>query len=272
LLLALIAFLAVSALPERQFLSWGWRIPFLLSLVLVVVGLVVRRAVAETPAFAQLRQARAAARQPLLEVLRHHHRSVLLAAGSRCAEIGFLNILTVFVLTYATQSLGLPRTAVLGAIMVVTLLFLILVPGFGALSDRLGRRPVYLSGALAGTAVALPAMLLIDSANLGLLVLGMVAASLGPAAMLGSQATFFAELFQTRVRYTGSSMGFQLGSVLAGGLSPLIAASLAVTYGGLLAVGVFMIGFGVVALGCVWAMAGQQPSADGVRAAHAEAS
>jgi MFS family permease len=193
------------------------------------------------------------------------------AVGSRGAEIGFLNILTVYILNYATQSLGLPRTAVLGAIMVVTLLFLLLVPGFGALSDRLGRRSVYLTGALVGTVLALPGMLLIDTGHLGLLMLGMFIASLGPAAMLGSQATFFAELFHTRVRYTGSSMGFQLGSVLAGGLSPLIAASLAATYGGLLAVGVCMVGFGVLSLGCVWAMAGEQTVAEEVRAARADA-
>jgi len=254
-LLASIVFLAVSAMPESQFLSWGWRVPFLLSLVLVVLGLVVRRAVAESPAFAQLRQARGQASQPLLEVLRHHPRPVLLAAGSRCAEIGFLNILTTFVVGYATQSLGMPRPVVLVVTILVTVVVLVLIPAFGALSDRRGRRSVYMAGAVLGTAVAPPAMWLIDAGHVGTLALGMLIAIIGPSVMFGPQAAFFAELFGTRVRYSGSSLGFQLGSVLAGGFSPLITASLATAFGSLLSVGLFMVGLGLITIGCVRALA-----------------
>lgn len=251
LLLATIAFLAISALPEQQFLAWGWRIPFLLSLVLVVVGLFVRRTVAESPEFQQLKQP---SRRPVLEVLRHHPVPVLLAAGSRCAEIGFLNILSTFVLSYAVQTLGMPRPTVLSAILLVTVVFLVLIPLFGALSDKVGRRPVYLAGTIVGTVLAIPAMQLIDVAQIPFLILGLTLGILGPAAMFGPQATYFAELFKTRVRYTGSSLGFQLGSVLAGALSPLIAATLATTYNSLLPVGLFMLGLGVITLACVLAL------------------
>jgi MHS family shikimate/dehydroshikimate transporter-like MFS transporter len=224
--------------------------------VLVVLGLVVRRAVAESPAFTQLRQARAQAAQPLLEVLRHHPRPVLLAAGSRCAEIGFLNIATTFIVGYATQALGMPRPAVLASAILVTVFVLIGIPAFGALSDRHGRRSVYMAGAVAGTLLALPAMWLTELGHVGALTLGMLVVVIGPTVMFGPQATFFAELFRTRVRYSGSSLGFQLGSVLAGGFSPLIAASLAAAYGSLLPVGLFMIGLGLVTIGCTRALAG----------------
>src|SRR5262249_43242558 len=130
---------------------------------------------------------------------------------------------------------------------------LVLVPLFGALSDTLGRRPVYLFGALATMLLVVPACWLIDSRRVELLALGLVVGLLGPAAMTGPQASFFAELFGTRLRYTGASLGFQLGAALVGGLSPVVAASLTVAGGNLVPVGCFMVGLGVVTLGCVWA-------------------
>jgi MFS family permease len=157
LLLANVLFLAVSSLPEPQLFSWGWRVPFLLSLVLVIVGLLVRRTVAESPAFARLKAARAQAKRPLLEVLRRHPRPVLLAMGARCAEIGLVTIFSTFILSYATQTLGMPRPSVLMALLIGTAVVLVVIPASGALSDRLGRRKVYLGGALAATLLVLPA-------------------------------------------------------------------------------------------------------------------
>jgi MHS family shikimate/dehydroshikimate transporter-like MFS transporter len=251
LLLATFVFLGASALPEDQFLSWGWRVPFLLSLSLVVLGLIVRHAVAESPAFERLQQTGRGARRPLLEVVRHHPRPVLLAMGARAAEIGFVNILSTFVLAYAIQTGGLPRPTVLSALLIATVVLMILVPLFGAISDRIGRRRMYLFGAAAATLLALPTCWLLDTRQFGLLALGFVVGTLGPAAMFGPQASFFAELFGTRLRYTGASLGFQLGAVFAGGLSPLIAASIAAATGSLLPVGVYMAGLGVVSVACV---------------------
>jgi MFS transporter, MHS family, shikimate and dehydroshikimate transport protein len=252
LLLANVIFLIMSTLPENQFLSWGWRIPFLLSIVLVLVGLIVRRTVGESPEFARLRESRAQARVPLLEVARKFPRPVLLAAGMRCAEIGVLNILGIYLLSYATLQLGLPRPAVLAAIMLDTLVFVFLLPVFGALSDRLGKRTVYMLGVITLLVLLMPTAWLIDSGQIGLLALGAFLGMLGPAMMFGPQASFFAELFGTRVRYTGASLGFQLGSVLAGGLSPLIAASLATASGSFTPVAVFMVCLGLITLACTW--------------------
>jgi MHS family shikimate/dehydroshikimate transporter-like MFS transporter len=253
LLLANVIFLATSTLPEEQFFTWGWRVPFILSVVLVVVGLFVRRSVEESPAFARLKQARAEAKQPLLEVVRRHPRPVLLAAGARSAEIGFLSIFSTFILSYATQSTGLPRPSVVAALILATLVTLFVIPAFGALSDRLGRRRVYLVGAVTATLLAGPACWLIDSRQVGPLTLGIVVGLLGPAMMFGPQAAYFAELFGARVRYTGASLGFQLGAVVAGGLSPVVAATLAAASGSLMPVAFFMIGLGGISLGCVWA-------------------
>jgi metabolite-proton symporter len=258
LVLANLVFLPIAALPEAQLLEWGWRIPFLLSLVLVAVGLVVRRKVDETPAFTQLKRSQSEAPQPLLEVMRRYPRQVLLAAGARIAEAGTILIVTTFVLGYATQVAGLPRQAVIGAVLLATIALILIVPIAAALSDRLGRLRVYVSGTVLATVCALPAMWLIDARQVGLLMIGMLLAMIGPAIMFGPQASFFAELFGARVRYTGASCGFQLGAVL-GGVAPIVAAALAAGSSNLLSVGLLLVGMGIIstfsalAIGQPWA-------------------
>jgi MHS family shikimate/dehydroshikimate transporter-like MFS transporter len=259
LLLANLVFLAVSSLPEQQLFRWGWHVPFLLSFVLVILGLIVRARIAESPAFTELKQARAEAKQPLREVLRRHPRLVLLTAGARCVEIGFLNILSTFVLSYATQTLGMPRPAVIGALLVVTVFALVVIPLAGAASDYVGRRTVYVFGALAATVLIVPACLLIDTRQVPLLTVGLAIGVFGAAVTFGPQATFFAELFAARVRYTGASLGFQLGSVVAGGLAPVIAASLAAVSGNLMLVTWFMVGLGAITLACVRGLSETRP-------------
>jgi MHS family shikimate/dehydroshikimate transporter-like MFS transporter len=228
LLLSTIMFGQISKLPEQALLSWGWRLAFLVSIVLVGVGLFIRLAVVEPPVFARLKETGAGARLPILDAIRQHPKNVALAMGARIAENGAFYLYTVFVLTYATQTtIGFTSSMVLKAIAIAAMIDLFAIPLFGALSDLVGRRPVYLFGALFTGLFAFPFFWLIETSSTGLMVLAIVLALVvGHAAMYGPQASFFSELFGTRVRYSGASLGYQLASVIAGGLSPLIATGL----------------------------------------------
>jgi metabolite-proton symporter len=227
LLLSTLVYTPFSRLPEDQFLSWGWRVPFLMSVVLVAVGLVIRARIVETPAFSRMKEQRQEARQPVFEVLRHYPKEVLVAMGARLAENGAFYLYKVFILIYGTQHVQMDRNVVLTGIMIAAALELISIPLFGALSDIAGRRPVYLFGAVLTGILAYPLFWMMDTASPALVWLALVLAlSVGHAAMYAPQGAFFSELFGARVRYSGASLGAQLSSVLAGGLSPIIATSL----------------------------------------------
>jgi MFS transporter, MHS family, shikimate and dehydroshikimate transport protein len=227
LLLSTAVFAQFARLPEDQFLSWGWRVPFLLSIVLVVVGLIIRMRILETPVFVEIKRERIESRRPALEVLTTHPREVLLAIGARLAENGAFYIYTVFVLVYGTQKVGLDRQVVLNGILIAAACALVAIPVCGALSDRVGRRPVYLFGACATALWAYPLFWLLDTGSTPLVWFALVVALVvAHAPMYGPQAAFLSELFRTRVRYSGASLGSQLASVVAGGLSPFIATAL----------------------------------------------
>jgi metabolite-proton symporter len=227
LLLSTAVFSVFSSLPEEQFLSWGWRVPFLLSILLVVVGLLIRVRILETPAFSRIKEAAVEARQPIFEVLKKYPRQVLLAMGARFAENGGFYIYSVFVLAYATQRVKLDQQVVLNGILLGATLELFAIPFFGALSDRVGRRPVYLFGAIVTALFAYPLFRMIDTGSTPLIWLALVIAFVcSHAAMYAPQAAFLSELFGTRVRYSGASLGAQLASVFAGAPAPLIATGL----------------------------------------------
>ncbi len=249
LLLSTLVFTPFSRLPQEAFLSWGWRIPFLISLLLVVVGLIIRVRIIETPAFSKMKEQRQEAKQPIFEVLRHYPREVLVAMGARLAENGAFYIYTVFVLIYGTQHVGMDRNIVLTGIMVAAALELGAIPLFGWLSDLVGRRPVYLFGAIMTAVLAYPLFWMMDSASPWLVTLALVLAlSVGHAAMYAPQGAFFSELFGARVRYSGASLGAQLSSVLAGGLSPIIATTF-LEYGyGRGALSLYLIGMAVITI------------------------
>ena len=250
MLLSTLVFRAVSTLPEDQFMAWGWRVPFLLSLVLVGVGLFIRMRLAESPAFARVKESGSESRLPIIELLRTHRKNVLLAMGARFAENGFYYIYTVFVLSYATEHLKVERSSILTGVLIATTCALVAIPAYGALSDRLGRRPVYMAGAAFSALFAFPFFWLLDTRVDSLIWLAIIlGVAVGHAAMYGPQASFFSELFGTRVRYSGASVGYQLASVFAGGLSPLIATALLALAGGRTwTVSVYMIGLAAVTL------------------------
>ncbi|HEX8260307.1 MAG TPA: MFS transporter [Rubrobacteraceae bacterium] len=232
LLLGTLAVYLFALLPEEQFLAWGWRVPFLLSIVLVGVGLYIRLAIAESPAFRQVQESNTTAPMPIIDVLRTYPKAVLIAMGLRVAENGSFYVFSVFVLAYVTEQLGLPNSLVLAGVMIASAIELFAIPFYGALSDRVGRKPVYLGGAVFSLLFALPFFWLVNTEVTVLIWLAIVLALIGGhAAMYGPQASFFSELFGTRVRYSGASLGYQLASVFAGGLSPFIATALLAAFG-----------------------------------------
>ncbi|MBT2416546.1 MHS family MFS transporter [Streptomyces sp. ISL-22] len=221
----------VSALPDDEFRAWGWRVPFLLSIVLLGVGLFVRLKVAESPLFAQARHEPEPGRPPVVEVLRRP-KPVLLAA---CVGIGAFtaqSLLTGFMISYAVQH-GYTRPQVLTAVTVASCVALVVLPAASALSDRVGRRPVVLAGAVASAALAFPVLALVDSGSPGLLILALALGhGVAQSTMYGPLGALLSEMFGTRVRYTGASLGYQAATLLGAGFSPLIASSLLASSGG----------------------------------------
>lgn len=223
---------AFSTLPEDQFLSWGWRMPFLLSIVLLGVGLFVRLKVSESPLFTALKKSDALTRQPLIEVLRRHPRNLVLASAVGFGAFVAQSLLTTFVIAYAAQT-GYERSEVLTALTISSALAVVGLPAFAALSDRIGRRPVVFGGAVAMAVAAFPIFALINTGSPRLLTVAVVLGqSILHASMYGPMAALFVEMFGTRTRYTGASLGYQLAAVLGAGFAPLIAGSLLARAGG----------------------------------------
>jgi metabolite-proton symporter len=253
LLLANAAFAAVSSLPEGQLEGWGWRLPFLAGAALLALGLFVRLHVLETPLFAQAQAQRATSPRPLIDLVRKYPGNLLLAMGARFAENACFYVFTVFIYTYASPPRGFARETILKGVLLASALQLVAIPAFAALSDRLGRRPVYLAGALFLGLFAFPFFWLVDSGVPALVWLALTLGLTGTAAMYGPQAAFFSELFGTSVRYSGASLGAQLAAPFAGGLAPLIATALLAWSGGRpWPVALYMIGMVLITFASVF--------------------
>jgi MFS family permease len=249
LLISTGVFALVQAITsEAAFMSWGWRVPFLASALLVVVGLFIRLRIMESPAFERVKETKTEARKPIVDVVRKYPREVLVAMGMRVAENGCFYILTVFVLAYGEEELGLAKGTMLTGVIIAAALGLVTVPLWGALSDRVGRKPLYLAGAVITTLWAFPLFGLMNTETPVLIWLSIVVGiNLGHDLMYGPQAAYFSELFGTRVRYSGASLGYQLASVFAGGFAPLIATALLAANGGdPTLVALYMVGLGLI--------------------------
>ena len=240
----LLALLAVFQ-PEEAFQSWGWRIPFLLSAVLVLIGLYIRLAVEESPIFRAAQQRAAATAGageslPIVQVLRQYPREVLTAMGARFAENVSYYIFTIVVVTYLKSQFDLPSSFVLNAVLIGAAVHFVTIPLWGALSDRIGRRPVYLLGAVGVGVWAFVFFALIDTQDFALTAVAVTGGLVFHGAMYGPQAAFLSELFGTKVRYSGVSIGYQLASIVAGGLAPLIAVALLTRFGTGYAIAVYV--------------------------------
>ena len=233
LLLATGVFALVTLLPKEDFLNWGWRIPFLLSIVLIVFGFYIRARVSETPVFSEIAANAKAARSPVKEAFLRHPREFLVVFGARLAENGLGFLYPVFTLNYMTKQLGLSRTMVLSGIMCAYAISLLTIPFFASLSDRIGRRPVYGGAALFSSVMAFPFFWMVDTGSPVLVWIALILViAIGVAGMFGSQAAYFAELFGARYRYSGFASARELGSLLAGGPAPFVSGLLLIWAGG----------------------------------------
>jgi MFS family permease len=232
-LLSTIVFSLFTAnMTDAQFMEWGWRLPFLLSALLIVVGMFIRLSIVESPAFLEVAKAGKKQAMPILVAVRDYRRNVLLAMGMRVAENGLFYVYTVFVLSYGPGELGLPRQTMLWGVSLAALAGLVAIPFYGALSDRIGRRPVYLFGAIFSLLYAFPFFWLLETRSTGLIWAAIVVGvAVGHNAMYGPQAAYFSELFGAGVRYSGASLGYQLASVLSGAPAPFVATALLAAYG-----------------------------------------
>ena len=212
---------------DATFSAWAWRVPFLLSAVLVAVGLVIRMKLAESPMFEKVQETETVSRKPIVDVIKEQPRDVFTAMGMRMAENGIFYVYTVFFLAYGEETLKLSEDTMLIGVVIVAVIGMFTIPFYGRLSDRVGRKPLYMAGAIVSLLMCFPAFLLANTGSAILIWLAMViGVNIGHDLMYGPQAAYFAELFGTRHRYSGASLGYQLASVFAGGFAPLIAAAL----------------------------------------------
>ena len=256
LILANLVFLAVSgALGRDAFLAWGWRVPFLASALLVVIGLVIRFKVAESPDFDRLKRAGERERRPLVAVLKRHPAEVLLGAGALVGNSAVGYIFMAYLLSYGTTVLGLSRNLLLTSVLIGALAWLVAIPWASALSDRHGRARVLLAGSVGLTAVALSLFALVNTRSPALIVTALIAAGVFLGITYGPLAALMSELFPANVRYSGASLAYQIGAVVASGPFTVVAAALLAAMGGAFwGVALYVAVLALVSVACLLAL------------------
>jgi MHS family shikimate/dehydroshikimate transporter-like MFS transporter len=249
LVLATLVFALVTKLPDADFAAYGWRIPFLLSVVLLAVGTFVRSRVPETPVFEGLKMRDGLSKNPVGEAIGKNTKTFLIAVGLKLSEVSWVYMLTVFVVGYATSRLGMPKPMMLDAVMYAALLELVSLPVFGWLSDKIGRRPLYILGALFTIVFAFPLFWMLESKSTALIFAAiMIAMNFGHGMMFGPESCYFPELFGSRVRYSGASFGFQVSAAIGGGFAPIIATAMVGYLGGTTGVSIMMMVLALITL------------------------
>lgn len=248
LLLATAVMFGTKALTGDQFLVWGWRIPFLLSIALVAVGLYIRTALEETPAFARVKQQNTAVKIPMVDAFKNYPRQIILAAGSMISTGAYFYILNTYSLTYADQFDLLSGNLMLGAVMVSALVAVIFIPIFGQLSEKFGRRRILMVGITGMGVWVFVAFAAIDTGNFWITTGALAVGAFMLSISYGPQATFIAEPFDARVRYSAASIAFQIGVLLGGAIAPMVAAKLVRATGGSFAVAVYIAALSVISL------------------------
>lgn len=246
---ATLIFLAVSSLPEEQFLSWGWRIPFLLSAILIGVGMFVRLKLVETPKFREVQDHGEVVKMPVLEVLTKDFKNFIIAVGLKISEVAWVYVLIGFLVYYATSHLHLSKTVILDAVLYAALLELVTLPLFGLLSDYVGRKPLYITGTILSMFAAFPLFTLVETRDPTTIAVAIaIIMSITHGLMFAPQAAFIPELFGTKVRYSGASLGVQVSAAISGGFAPMIATTLLAWSGSTHAISLYLIALGAITL------------------------
>ncbi len=248
LFLANLAVLAFSQMSGENFLSWGWRIPFALSLILVGVGLYIRLGILETPVFSKLLAERKVERAPMLAVIQQYPKEILLSALARMSEQAPFYIFTAFIFSYGIETLHVSRNFLLTAVLAASVLSFVSIPLFGHLSDRIGRKNMYMIGAAVTGVFGFIYFGMLDTGSMPIIFLAIILSLIPHDMQYGPQAALIAESFTGRLRYSGSSLGYQLASVIAGGPAPLIAAWLFGTYHSPVAIALYIAVCAVITL------------------------
>jgi MFS family permease len=235
-----LAFLAVSGLSNEDFMAWGWRIPFLLSIVLVVVGFIVRSRLQDAPEFEQIKQQRAVSKVPIAELVRTQPLLLTLASLASIAPPAVGYTVIVYMLTYGTKEVGFARPTLLTLILLSTIVWIATIIGAAVLADRYGAKRVFVIGALTSVVWPLPMFALVDTGNAGLAFIAFCIAAVVQGIMAGAQGGLFTEIFDVRVRYSGISVAYQLGGMIGGAVTPIAATALFAAYGTSMAVGLYV--------------------------------
>jgi MFS family permease len=248
LFLANLAVLAFSQLSGDEFATWGWRIPFALSIILVGVGLWIRLGILETPVFQQLLDSEKIEKAPIIEVFKKHPKEIILSALARMGEQAPFYVFTAFIFAYAVGTLHMSRDLILIAVLVAACVSFVTIPLSGHISDRIGRRKMYLIGAVTTGLFGFLYFGMVDTTIPWAVFIAIVLSLIPHDMMYGPQAALIAESFTPRLRYSGASLGYQLASVIAGGPAPLIATALLATYHSGYAVSIYIAACALVSL------------------------
>jgi MFS family permease len=249
-----LAFLAVSGLSNEDFLAWGWRIPFLLSLALVIVGFVVRSRLQDAPEFEQIKQERAVSKVPVAELVRRQPLMLTLASFASIAPPAVGYTVIVYMLTYGTTVVGFARPTLLTLILLSTLVWIATIATAAVLADRYGAKRVFTIGAFTAVVWPLPMFALVDTGNAGLALLAFCIAAVVQGIMAGAQGGLFTEIFDVRVRYSGISIAYQLGGMIGGAVTPIAATALFAYYGSSTAVALYVTALCVLSFGSAVAL------------------
>ncbi|MFD3374990.1 MULTISPECIES: MFS transporter [unclassified Streptomyces] len=253
LIVANLVFLALTNnLSNEAFLAWGWRIPFLASAVMVVAGLVIRLTITESPEFQEVKKADSEQRMPIVTVLRESWKEVLLSAGAFIGINAVGYIFMAYLLSYTTAVLGLSRNLILTFTLIASMVWLAVIPWASALSDRHGRRKVLMVGSTGLVVSTLLLFPMINTADSALILIALLITAVFMGIVYGPIAALFSELFKAEVRYSGASLGYQLGSILGGGIAPTVATGLYTSWESTVPISLYLTGVTLISLACVW--------------------